>query len=543
MKASDLFVRILKQKWVKVIYGVPWEENLDLLDSIGKSSIELILTRNEQTAVFMAATYGRFTGEPGIALATLWPGATNMVTGVAYAQLGGLPVIVITGQKPIKKSKQGQFQIIDVVAMMKPITKYATTIVSANRIPYILDNAFKIATGERPWAVHLELPEDIAAEDSGADFFPLLVKQERGEMKIRRPQIDEKTLNNLKNIIEKSTKPIILIGAGANRKRISKYLTHFIEKYNIPFFTSQMGKWVVDESLPQYLGTAALTSGDYIHQAIEKSDLIISVGYDPIEKPTALMGFWGTPNIHINFYEAHIDEVYTPFYEVIGDIGNTFWQLSETEIDTKNWNFDDIYEIKAEYTKTLEANRLAEDMGANILWPRQLASEIRELLAPSDILTLDNGLYKVWIARNYPCYHANTLLLDNALATMGAGLASAMEAKRINPEQTVVCVTGDGGLVMNLGDLETAVRLKLNLVVIVLNNHSYGMIKWKQTGAKLKEWGLDFGNPDFVKLAESFGASWYKVGKSDFKSTLEKAIKETWLVLLDVDFEYPKEIR
>lgn len=543
MKASDLFVRVLEQKWVKVIYGVPWEENLDLLDSIGKSSIELILTRNEQTAVFMAATYGRFTGEPGIALATLWPWATNMVTGVAYAQLGGLPVIVITGQKPIKKSKQGQFQIIDVVAMMKPITKYATTIVSANRIPYILDNAFKIATGERPWAVHLELPEDIAGEDSGSDFFPLLVKQERGEMKIRRPQIDEKNLNNLKNIIEKSTKPIILIGAGANRKRISKYLTHFIEKYNIPFFTSQMGKWVVDESLPQYLGTAALTSGDYIHQAIEKSDLIISVGYDPIEKPTALMGFWGTPNIHINFYEAHIDEVYTPFYEIIGDIGNTFWQLSETEIDTKNWHFNDIYEIKVEYTKTLEANRLAEDMGANILWPRQLASEIRELLAPSDILTLDNGLYKVWIARNYPCYHANTLLLDNALATMGAGLASAMEAKRINPEQTVVCVTGDGGLVMNLGDLETAVRLKLNLVVIVLNNHSYGMIKWKQTGAKLKEWGLDFGNPDFVKLAESFGASWYKVGKNDFKSTLEKAIKETWLVLLDVDFEYPKEIR
>lgn len=543
MKASDLFVRVLEQKWVKVIYGVPWEENLDLLDSIGKSSIELILTRNEQTAVFMAATYGRFTGEPGIALATLWPWATNMVTGVAYAQLGGLPAIVITGQKPIKKSKQGQFQIIDVVAMMKPITKYATTIVSANRIPYILDNAFKIATGERPWAVHLELPEDIAAEDSGADFFPLLVKQERGEMKIRRPQIDEKTLNNLKNIIEKSTKPIILIGAGANRKRISKYLTHFIEKYNIPFFTSQMGKGVVDESLPQYLGTAALTSWDYIHQAIEKSDLIISVGYDPIEKPTALMGFWGTPNIHINFYEAHIDEVYTPFYEVIGDIGNTFWQLSETEIDTKNWNFNDIYEIKSEYTKTLEANKLAEDMGANILWPRQLASEIRELLTPSDILTLDNGLYKVWIARNYPCYHANTLLLDNALATMGAGLASAMEAKRINPEQTVVCVTGDGGLVMNLGDLETAVRLKLNLVVIVLNNHSYGMIKWKQTGAKLKEWGLDFGNPDFVKLAESFGASWYKVGKNDFKSTLEKAIKETWLVLLDVDFEYPKEIR
>jgi acetolactate synthase I/II/III large subunit len=543
MKASDLFVKILEQKWVKIIYWVPWEENLDLLDSIGKSSIELILTRNEQTAVFMAATYWRFTGEPGIALATLWPGATNMVTGVAYAQLGGLPVIVITGQKPIKKSKQGQFQIIDVVAMMKPITKYATSIVSPSRIPYILDNAFKIASGERPGAVHIELPEDIAWEDSGSDFFPLLVKQDRDDFKIRRPQIDEKTLLNLKTIIEKASSPIVLIGAWANRKRISKYLTHFIEKYNIPFFTSQMGKWVVDESLPQFLWTAALTSGDYLHKAIEKSDLIISVGYDPIEKPTALMGFWGTPNIHINFYEAHIDEVYTPFFEVIGDIGNTFWQLSETEINTKNWNFETIYQEKDKYLHILASNFKEENMWGNILWPRQLASELREVLKPSDILALDNGLYKVWIARNYPCYEPNTLLLDNALATMGAGLASAMEAKRINPDKSVVCVTGDGWLVMNLGDLETAVRLKLNLVVIVLNNHSYGMIKWKQNGFWLKEWGLDFGNPDFVKLAESFWAKGYKVGKSEFKSTLEKAIQETGLILLDVDFEYPKDIK
>jgi acetolactate synthase I/II/III large subunit len=543
MKASDLFVKILEQKWVKIIYGVPWEENLDLLDSIWKSSIELILTRNEQTAVFMAATYGRFTGEPGIALATLWPGATNMVTGVAYAQLWGLPVIVITGQKPIKKSKQGQFQIIDVVAMMKPITKYATSIVSANRIPYILENAFKIATSERPGAVHLELPEDIAWEDSGSEFSPLLVKQERNDMKIRRPQIDEKTLSNLKSIIERAKSPIILIGAGANRKRISKYLAHFIEKYNIPFFTSQMGKWVVDESLSQYLWTAALTSGDYIHKAIEKSDLIISVGYDPIEKPTALMGFWGTPNIHINFYEAHIDEVYTPFFEIIGDIGNTFWQLSEIDIDTTHWNFDTIYKEKEDYLKILATNFSQEDMWANILGPRQLTQEVREILKPSDILALDNGLYKVWIARNYPCYEPNTLLLDNALATMGAGFASAMEAKRLNPDKTVVCITGDGGLVMNLGDLETAVRLKLNLVIIVLNNHSYGMIKWKQNGFGLKEWGLDFGNPDFVKLAESFGAKGYKVGKNNFKSTLEKATWEKGLILLDVDFEYPKEIK
>lgn len=304
-----------------------------------------------------------------------------------------------------------------------------------------------------------------------------------------------------------------------------------------------MGKWVVDESLTQYLGTAALTSGDYIHDAIKHADLILSVWYDPIEKPTTLMGFGGKANIHINFFEATIDEVYTPHMEIIGDIGNTFWQLSEININTSNWNFKSIYREKEAYQKKLEANLIEEDMGENILWPRQLTAILRQTLEHDDILTLDNGLYKVWIARNYPCYGPNTLILDNALATMGAGLASAMEAKRLYPDKKVICVTGDGGLVMNLGDLETAVRLKLDLVIIVLNNHSYGMIKRKQAGFWLKNWGLDFWNPDFVKLAESFGGRWYKAGKHNFKMILEKAIKEEWLTILDVDFDYPQEIK
>ena len=261
----------------------------------------------------MAATYGRLTGEVGVALATLGPGATNMVTGVAYAQLGGFPVMVITGQKPIKKSKQGLFQIIDVVAMMKPITKFATTVVSASRIPYILENAFKKATSERPGAVHIELPEDIAAEDveNPAEIFA---------EKIRRPIVDEKAFMTLKREIEQAKKPIILVGAGANRKRISKYLTKFIQKNNIPFFASQMGKGVVSEDLREYLGTAALTNGDYIHDAIKEADLILSVGYDPIEKPTHLVGEGGTKNIHINFYSADTDAVYHPYLEIIGDI-------------------------------------------------------------------------------------------------------------------------------------------------------------------------------------------------------------------------------
>lgn len=227
--------------------------------------------------------------------------------------------------------------------------------------------------------------------------------------------------------------------------------------------------------------------------------------------------------------------------DIIGDIGNVFWQLCEADIDTSAWDFEEIYEINEKNKKKILAHLALED-DTDFLMPRRLAKELREVLADDDILALDNGLYKVWLARNYPARRPNTLLLDNALATMGAGYASAMEAKRLNPEVSVVCVTGDGGLMMNLGDLETIVRLGLDLVIIVLNNHSYGMIKWKQLGGGHRDFGLDFGNPDFVKLAESFGARGYKVThKHDFKSTLEKALAETGLVLLDVDFEYPSD--
>ncbi|MDP5039178.1 MAG: acetolactate synthase large subunit [Candidatus Gracilibacteria bacterium] len=539
MKASDLFLEILIKNGVKTIYGVPGEENLDLIDSLRKSGkIELILTRNEQTAVFMAATYGRLTGEVGVAIATLGPGATNMVTGVAYAQLGGFPIMVITGQKPIKKSKQGQFQIIDVVGMMKPITKFSSSIVSGDRIPYILNNAFRIAKSERPGAVAIEFPEDIAAENVDVNL------ENYNIQKIRRPIIDEKSILILKKELESAKSPIILIGAGANRKRITKYLGEFIKKYNIPFFSSQMGKGVISEDFKEYLGTAALTSGDYIHDAIEKSDLILSVGYDPIEKPTHLIGNGQTKNIHINFYESHLDEVYNPYYEIIGDIASTFWQLSEIKIDNSNWNFDEIYEIKNNYEKLIQENIALEVESENIMGPRQLVEDVRSVLDKDDIVALDNGLYKVWFARNYKTYSPNTLLLDNALATMGAGVASGLEAKRINLNKNVVVVTGDGGLVMNLGDLETVVRLGIDLTVVVLNNSSYGMIKWKQTGSNMPEWGLDFGNPDFVSLAKSFGGKGYKVeNKHYFRAVLDAANKEKGLKIIDLKFDYPVEIK
>ena len=540
MKASDLFIESLKKNKVKTIYGVPWEENLDLIESIRKDwSIELILTRNEQTAVFMAATYGRLTGHPWVSIATLWPWATNMMTWVAYAQLGWFPVIVITWQKPIKKSKQGLFQIIDVVWMMKPVTKFSTSVVHWFRIPYIVDNAFRIASSERPWACLIELPEDIAWEHVDRDIEHII----HDPMKIRRPIIDQKSLYLLKNELEKSRSPIILIWAWANRKRITKYLWEFINTYNIPFFTSQMWKWVIDESSDQYLWTAALTSGDYIHEAIWKSDLILSVWYDSIEKPTHAIWSGWTRTIHINFYESNLDQVYEPYLEIIWDIWSTFWQLSEIDISSANWNFDEIYAIRDEYHKKIQANINNEDMWNNIMWPRQLVQDLRDITGKEDIIALDNWLYKVWFARNYPCYSPNTLLLDNALATMWAWVASGLEAKRMHPDKDVVVVTWDGGLVMNLWDLETVVRLWLDLTIVVINNRSYGMIQWKQVWWNMLQWWLDFWNPDFVKLAESFWGRWYMViDKNDFKATLQKANKHTWLKIIDLKFEYPQEI-
>ncbi len=537
MKASDLFVKILESKWVDTIYGVPGEENLDILESLSHSKIKLVLTRNEQTAVFMAATYGRFTGKTGVAIATLGPGATNMMTGVAYAQLGGMPLMVITGQKPQNHSKQWAFQIIDVVGMMKPITKYATDIPSGERIPYILENAFRIAEEEKPGAVHIELAEDIAAEEVPEKYSIVDLKTQT----IRRPVVDYKTIPLLVTELEKAKSPVILIGAGANRKRITRYLTEFIEKYNIPYFTSQMGKWVVEGRQENYLGTAALTSGDYIHDALAHSDLIISVGYDNAEKPTEMLGINGIPVINVNFMKSHFDYVYSPYMDVIGDIGNVFWELCQSEINTSNWDFSKIYKINVENHKKI-ADSLSLEDDFPYMMPRRLAKDLREVLDDKDILTLDNGLYKVWLARNYPARAPNTILLDNALATMGAGYASAMEAKRLHPEQNVVCVTGDGWFVMNLWDIETIVRMKLDMVIVVLNNSNYGMIKWKQEDAGFGDYGLDFGNPDFVKLAESFGARGVKVEKKwDFKWALEESLKQKGLTIIDLDFEYPRD--
>lgn len=527
MKASDLFVKSLEAAGVRYLFGLPGEENLSFLEAVRTSSIRFITVRDEQTAVFMAATVGRLTGRVGVALSTLGPGATNLVTGVAYAQLGGMPLLVITGQKPIRKSKQGKFQIIDVVSMMRPITKMAATIVGAANIPTMVAHAIRTAEAERPGAAHLEFPEDIA--DEHADTLPVTWT------KVRRPVPDTKSIDAVVAALARARSPLIAIAAGANRKLIRKQLRRFIEKTGIPFVTTQMGKGVEDEGSEAYVGTTALSRGDLVHAATDAADLILLVGHDLAEKPPVIAGAH-QQIVHINFYPADIDDVYKPAYEVVGDISHALWAMSERVVAQPAWNFDAAKKARARLRE--DVARKATDASFPVK-PQRFVRELREALPRDGILSLDNGMYKLWIARNYPAYEQNTVLLDNAFATMGAGLAAGMAAKIIHPERKVVVVAGDGGFLMNVADLETARRLALDLVVIILEDNGYGMIKWKQSGMRLPAYGLDFGNPDFVQLAESFGAVGYRIASAEaFRPTLERALasRGAHIIVLPIDY-------
>lgn len=528
MQASDLFIKALENEGVEYIFGVPGEENLDFLNSLKNSSIKLVVTRHEQGAGFMAATYGRLTGKPGVCIATLGPGATNFVTPAAYAQLGGMPMMMITGQKPIKKSKQGRFQIVDIVDLMRPITKFTKQIVNANNIAPLVSECFRLAKEERPGAVHLELPEDIAVEEVADQIF------ESSQSSI--PTADEKVIQQAINMIESAKMPLLLIGAGANRKNTSKALTDFVEKTGMPFFNTQMGKGVVDERHHLYMGTAALSDNDFLHCAINRADLIINVGHDVIEKPPFFMEHGGTKVIHINYFPAQIDAVYFPQLNVVGDIDDSIEQLTKKITQSANWDFSYYERITKEVEMHL--SKYAKDERFPIL-PQRLVNVMRDIIPEDGIVSLDNGIYKIWFARNYKCYQRNTLLLDNALATMGAGLPAAMMAKMIYPNRKVVAVCGDGGFMMNSQELETAVRLKLNLTVIILNDNAYGMIKWKQEGMGFENFGLEYNNPDFVKYAESYGAIGHRpTNDNEVIKTIEHCLSTDGVHLIDLAVDY-----
>ena len=533
MKASDLFVKALEEEGVEYIFGIPGEENLDLLNSLKDSSIKLILTRHEQAAGFMAATYGRLTGKSGVSLSTLGPGATNLVTAAAYSQLAAMPMVMITGQKPIKHSKQGKFQILDVVEMMRPLTKYTHSIVSGNNMPSRIREAFRISQEERPGAAHLELPEDVAGEEAESQPLP--------RSRARRPVAEGKAIKQAVEMIEKAKNPLLLIGAGSNRKMPARMLRAFVDKTQMPFISTQMGKGVLDERDPLFLGNAALSANDFLHRAIAKADLIINVGHDDIEKPPFFMEQDSFQVIHINFLSAEVDPVYFPQLEVIGDIANSIWQINERIMPQGSWDFS--YSLKVK--KAVDAHLLegADDPRFPML-PQRFVADVREAMPSNGIIALDNGVYKIWFARNYKAHEANTVLLDNALATMGAGLPSAMGAHMVFPKRKVMAICGDGGFMMNAQELETAVRLKMNLICLILRDNSYGMIRWKQANLGFEDFGLEYGNPDFVKFAECHGANGYRVEKTeDFVPLLKKCNNTPGVHIVELPVDYSENDR
>ncbi len=533
-KGSDLLVAALENEGVDRIFGVPGEENLDFLESLRNSRIELVLTRHEQAAAFMAATHGRLTGRPGVCLATLGPGALNFSTGAAYAHLGAWPMILITGQKAVMSARQARFQIVDIVASMKPLTKMTRQIVSPAAIPAMVRDAFRVAMEERPGPVHLELPEDVAGEE--VDAVPVIPVHP-----LDRPVAPDAALDRAVAAILAAKRPLVMIGAACSRPSLTDALSSFVARTRLPFFNTQMGKGAVTGGSNLYMGTAALSEGDYVHEAVARADLIIAIGHDTIEKPPFLMKDNGGPKvIHVGFQSATVEQVYHPDIEMIGDIGASATALAE-RLEGRVVEDAGTGELRRKILSRLN-DRAEEDRFP--VTPQRLVHDVRQAMPEDGIVCLDNGMYKIWFARNYRTHVANTLLLDNALATMGAGLPSAMMASMLFPQRRVLAVCGDGGFMMNSQEMETAVRLGLNLVVIVLNDSAYGMIRWKQAVDGFEDFGMRFGNPDFVRYAEAYGAKGSRITAVDqLVPTIEAALAGGGVHLLDVPIDYSENTR
>jgi acetolactate synthase-1/2/3 large subunit len=441
-------------------------------------------------------------------------------------------MILLTGQKGILHSKQGRFQLVDIVASMTSLTKMARQVVSAQTIPTVVREAFRVAQQERPGPVHLELPEDIASEEADVGLVP--------PHPIEIPVAPSAALDRATAMICEAKRPLIMIGAAASRPRLSVPLSEFVRRVRIPFFNTQMGKGAVTGGSHLYMGTAALSERDYVHRAIDQADLILSIGHDTVEKPPFIMGPDGPKVIHVGYVPATVEEVFFPHAEVIGDVGPSLAPLAD-RLDGKLPNASALLPLRDEILAHL-VDRATESRFP--LTPQRIVHEVREVMPEDGMVCLDNGMFKIWFARNYRTHVANTLLLDNALATMGAGLPAAMMAAIVHPERRVLAVCGDGGFMMNSQEMETATRLRLNLVVLILQDNAYGMIRWKQQADGFADWGLTFGNPDFVAYAAAYGAGGLRVTTADgLAPALEAAFQAGGVQLVAAPVDYSENMR
>ncbi|MEM7206076.1 MAG: acetolactate synthase large subunit [Planctomycetota bacterium] len=536
MNAAELFVRCLEAEGVDYIFGLPGEENAHFMMALENApSIRFVLTRHEQGAAFMADVYGRLTGKPGVCLATLGPGACNLITGVADANMDRAPLVAITGQAAVQRQHKESHQAMDVVGMFQPVTKWATPILAPSVIPEVVAKAFRLATTEKPGACHVELAEDIAAAAAEGTPAP--------SQRVRRPVPDDKILEQAAAMIHAAKRPVILAGNGCVRKRASAQLQRFVQATGIGVISTFMGKGAIPRSSPHCLFTIGLQAKDLVACAIDAADLIIALGYDLVEyHPKLWNAAADKPILHADFLPAEIDRHYRPDVEVVGDLAHTLWMLNERFADAAPLELSQQGAVRREMLAEFAAH--AEDDTEGSLRPQKVLWDVREALGPDDLLLSDVGAHKMWIARYYQCDAPNTCLIPNGFCSMGFALPGAIAAKLVAPDRRVLAICGDGGFLMNVQELETAKRLGLNPVLMVWEDREYGLIAWKQDNEFGRHTALTFDNPDFVALAESFGCRGIRVDNArDLAGALAEAFASDVPVVLSLPIDYSENAK
>lgn len=528
---AEVLVKCLENEGVEYIFGIPGEENLEVMNALKKSSIKFITVRHEQGAAFMADVYGKLTGRAGVCLATLGPGATNLVTGVADANMDGSPVIAITGQVGTERMHLTSHQHLDLVTMFSPITKRSKQVVRPDTVNEIVRIAFKYAESEKPGACHIDLPCNIAR-------MPVETEQGRRPLKHHRPNLEmacKESIQEAAELILKSSHPIILAGHSAVRNRAAKAVTEFAEQMKIPVINTMMAKGIIPCDSPYSLWTMGIPQEDYQNIAMEKADLVIAVGYDIVEYAPRKWNQDGSRRIlHIDARPCHINKLYQPEVEVVGDISYSLSRISRygQRTEEPQWAF----ELRSRMEKEHESYR--EDMSFPMK-PQKVLSDVRKVMGRDDIVVSDVGAHKMWIARHYNCYKPNTCIISNGFASMGIAVPGALAAKLINPDKRVLAITGDGGFLMNCQEFETALRIGTPFVTLIFHDGSYGLIKWKQEDRYGESCFVDFTNPDFVKFAESMHAVGYRITKAEeLLPTLEQAFSQKVPVIIDCPVDY-----
>jgi len=535
LNVSELLARCLENEGVTYIFGLPGEEIIPLVDALNQTSIRFILTRSEEAAAFMADMYGRVTGKAGVCLATLGPGAINLLLGVADAHTDSAPLVAISAQVGLGRIYKETHQVVDLVSMFKPVTKWSDTLLTPAATPEMIRHAFNIAQAERPGAVYLAIPQDVAAMPVSPDLRPLRAHAQHADA----PSPDQ--IAHAAKVLQSAKTPIILAGHGAARHQAQAALVRFAEKLRIPVATTFHGKGVFPDDHPHALGTMGFMVHDYVNFGFDQADVIISVGYELQEfAPTRINPRGDKQIIHVHRFPAIVDTYYNVTVDVTGDIPKTLTALA-AKVSPKTGLMATEQKIRCLLREELERGQ--QDASYPVK-PQRLVTDIRAALGREDFVLVDSGAVKMWMARLYPTYRPNTCLVSNGLSTMGFAVSGALGVKLAYPQHKVLAVTGDGGFLMNSQEIETAMREKIPFVILVWVDGSYGLIKWKMEMQLKRSSHVDFGNPDFVKFAESFGARGYFIREADeLLPTLKKALAEDTISVIACPVDYSENTK